>query len=172
MFSKFFPNAEEMSAYTFKKIQSDSDDDDQCDVIPKRKPTGLKAKRRKCCFRIFVKQENFLKRWAIRLSYLFETITIFLGAAVDEKTAAQKQKKSPIFGYPLSFFLNISQSQTTKARRLRFLPIDLAKNFEQNQSIFFLFLQPPATISAVSKTPKTISLSGESLVKSSPLRSL
>lgn len=32
MFSKFFPNAEEMSAYTFKKMQSDSDDDDQCDV--------------------------------------------------------------------------------------------------------------------------------------------
>jgi hypothetical protein len=32
MFSKFFPNAEEMSAYTFKQIQSDSDDDDLFDV--------------------------------------------------------------------------------------------------------------------------------------------
>jgi hypothetical protein len=28
----------------------------------------------------------------------------FLGAAVDEKTAAQKPKKSPNFGYPFSVF--------------------------------------------------------------------
>jgi hypothetical protein len=47
---------------------------------------------------------------------------------------------------------------------LRFLAIDLAKNFAQNPSIC-LFLEPPATISARSKTPKTVSLSGGSLVK-------
>jgi hypothetical protein len=46
---------------------------------------------------------------------------------------------------------------------LRFLAIDLAKNFAQNPSIR-LFLEPPATISAKSKTPKTVSLSGGSLV--------
>jgi hypothetical protein len=32
IFSKFFPNAEDNSAYTFEKIQSDSDDDDQWNV--------------------------------------------------------------------------------------------------------------------------------------------
>jgi hypothetical protein len=48
------------------------------------------------------------------------------GAAVDEKTAAQKPKKSQNFGYSLSVFLN--NSQTKKARQLRFSPIDLAKN--------------------------------------------
>jgi hypothetical protein len=74
----------------------------------------------------------------------------------------KKTKKIPNFGYPLSVFFYISQ--TTKARRLRFLAIDLAKNYAQNPSIC-LFLKPPATISAKSKTPKTASLSGESLVK-------
>jgi hypothetical protein len=55
-----------------------------------------------------------LKRWAI---YHFETIRIFLDAAVDEKTAAQKHKKSNNFGYPLSvFFSNISL--TKNSRRL------------------------------------------------------
>jgi hypothetical protein len=54
----------------------------------------------------------------MKIIFIFETIRIFLGAAFDEKTAAQKTKKIPNFGYPLSFFLNISQ--TTKARRLRF----------------------------------------------------
>jgi hypothetical protein len=87
--------------------------------------------------------------WRGGLSHHFETIRIFLGAAVDEKTAAQKTKKNPNFGYPLSvFFLNISQ--TTKARWLRFFEIDLAKNFAQNSSIR-LFLEPQATISAKSK---------------------
>jgi hypothetical protein len=57
------------------------------------------------------------------------------------------------------------QISATKARRLRFLAIDLAKNFAQNPSIC-LFLEPLATISAKSKTPKTPSLCGESLVKS------
>jgi hypothetical protein len=47
---------------------------------------------------------------------------------------------------------------------LRFLAIDLAKNISQNPSIY-LFLEPPATISAKSKPPKTVSLSGDSLVK-------
>jgi hypothetical protein len=47
---------------------------------------------------------------------------------------------------------------------LRFLAIDLAKHLAQNPSIC-LFLEPPATISAKSKTPKTVSLSGGSLVK-------
>jgi hypothetical protein len=57
------------------------------------------------------------------------------------------------------------QISATKARRLRFLAIDLAKNFAQNPSIC-LFLEPLATISAKSKTLKTASLCGESLVKS------
>jgi hypothetical protein len=34
----------------------------------------------------------------------FETFIIFLGATVDEKTAAQKPKKSKNFGCPLSLF--------------------------------------------------------------------
>ncbi len=46
---------------------------------------------------------------------------------------------------------------------------DLAKNFAQNPSIS-LFLEPPATISAKSKTPKTASLSGGTLVKSRYLK--
>jgi hypothetical protein len=64
------------------------------------------------------KHENVLKN----VSYNFEIIRIFLGAAVDEKTAAQKPKKSINFCYPLSVFFYISQ--TTTARRLRFSPID------------------------------------------------
>jgi hypothetical protein len=96
------------------------------------------------------------------LFHHFETIRIFLGEALDEKTAAQKPKKVQILATPSQFFFNISQ--TTKARRLRFLPINLAKNFAQNQSTF-KFLKPPATISATSKTHKTVSLSCESLVK-------
>ena len=46
------------------------------------------------------KHENVLKN----VSYNFEIIRIFLGAAVDEKTAAQKPKKSKNFGCPLSLF--------------------------------------------------------------------
>ncbi len=75
----------------------------------------------------------------------FKPIGLFLGAAVDEKTAAQKTKKVQISATPSQFFLNISQ--TTKARRLRVLAIDLAKNFAQKPSIC-LFLEPPVTISA------------------------
>jgi hypothetical protein len=82
---------------------------------------------------------------------------------LTRKLLHKKRKKSKFRLPPLSFFKNISQ--TTKARRLRFLEIDLAKNFAQNPSIGF-FLEPPATISATSKTPKTVSLSGGSLVKS------
>ena len=47
------------------------------------------------------KHENVLKN----VSYNFEIIRIFLGAAVDEKTAAQKPRQSQNFGYPLSVFL-------------------------------------------------------------------
>ena len=38
------------------------------------------------------------------LSHHFKTIRLFLGAAVDEKTAAQKPEKGQNFGYPLSVF--------------------------------------------------------------------
>ncbi len=108
--------------------------------------------------------KNIKMVWRDGLSHHFKPIGLFLGAAVDEKTAAQKtKKKSKISATPSQFFLNISQ--TTKARRLRFLAIDLTKHFAQNPSIC-LFLEPPATISAKSKTPKTVSLSGGSLVKS------
>jgi glycerol-3-phosphate dehydrogenase len=82
---------------------------------------------------------------------------------LTRKLLHKKRKKVQILATPSQFFKNISQ--TTKARRLRFLAIDLAKNFAQNPSIR-LFLEPPATISAKSKTPKTASLSGGSLVKS------
>jgi glycerol-3-phosphate dehydrogenase len=81
---------------------------------------------------------------------------------LTRKLLHKKRKKVQILATPSQFFKNISQ--TTKARRLRFLAIDLAKNFAQNPSIR-LFLEPPATIYAKSKTPKTASLSGGSLVK-------
>jgi hypothetical protein len=81
---------------------------------------------------------------------------------LTRKLLHKNRKKSSNFGYPLSVFLNISK--TTKARRLRFSPIDLAKNFAQNPPTS-KFLEPPATISAKSKNPKTVSLSGDSLVK-------
>jgi|688.fasta_scaffold627812_1 hypothetical protein len=51
--------------------------------------------------------------WRDGLSYHFKIIRLFLDAAVDEKTAAQKQKKSQNFGYPLSVFLI-----TTKLKKL------------------------------------------------------
>jgi hypothetical protein len=57
----------------------------------------------------------------------------FLGAAVDEKTAAQKAKKVKIAATPSQLFSYISK--TTKAMRLRFSPIDLAKNSAENPSI-------------------------------------
>jgi hypothetical protein len=82
---------------------------------------------------------------------------------LTRKLLHKKTKKKSKFRLPPQFFLNISK--ITKATRLRFLAIDLAKNFAQNPSIC-LFLEPPATISAKSKTPKTVSLSGGSLVKS------
>jgi hypothetical protein len=85
------------------------------------------------------------------------------GAAIDEKTAAHKHEKV-FFDYPSHFFSNISQNK--KAKRLRFSPINLAKNFTHNPH-FVLFLEPPAMTSAKSKTPKTISLRSRRLVKSS-----
>jgi hypothetical protein len=81
---------------------------------------------------------------------------------LTRKLLHKNRKKVKILATPSQFFLNTSK--TAKARRLRFLAIDLAKNFAQNPSIY-LFLEPPATISTKSKTPKTVSLSGDSLVK-------
>jgi hypothetical protein len=51
----------------------------------------------------------------------FQTISLFLGAAVDKKTAANKPKKVEISATPCSFFYI---SQTTTAKRLRFSPIE------------------------------------------------
>jgi hypothetical protein len=41
----------------------------------------------------------------ISLSHHFKTIRLFLGAAVDEKTAAQKPKKVKILTPPSVFFI-------------------------------------------------------------------
>jgi hypothetical protein len=70
--------------------------------------------------------KNIKTVWRDGLSHHFKTIRLFLGAAVDEKTAAQKPKKVKISANPSQFFLN--NSQTKKASWLRFSPIDLAKN--------------------------------------------
>ena len=47
---------------------------------------------------------GFVRFEEISLFHHFKTIRLFLGAAVDEKTAAQKPKKSQNFDNPLSFF--------------------------------------------------------------------
>ena len=67
---------------------------------------------------------------------LKDVAIIILGAAVDEKTECcyTKTEKSQNGGYLLVFFSNISQ--TSKARRLRFPLIDLAKNSAQNHPSF------------------------------------
>jgi hypothetical protein len=52
---------------------------------------------------------------------------------LTRKLLHKKRKKFQISATPSQFFLNISQ--ITKARRLRFSAIDLAKNFAQNPSI-------------------------------------
>ncbi len=46
--------------------------------------------------------------WRCWLSHNLKLITIFLGAAVDEKTCCTKTKKNLNFDIPHSFFLNIS----------------------------------------------------------------
>jgi hypothetical protein len=63
---------------------------------------------------------------------------------------------------PPQFISNISK--TAIAKRLRFSSIDLENNIEQNPSMF-LFLQPLAMISAKSKPPETVFLSGKPLIK-------
>jgi hypothetical protein len=83
-------------------------------------------------------------------SHHFKTIRLFLGAAIDEKTATQKPKKVKISATPSQFSSYISQ--TTKTRRLRFSPIDLANNSTHNRSISY-FLGPQVTISEKSKPP-------------------
>ena len=52
--------------------------------------------------------KNINMVWRNGLSHHFKTIRLFLGAAVDEKTAAQKPKKVKILATPSQFFFHIS----------------------------------------------------------------
>jgi hypothetical protein len=73
---------------------------------------------------------NGLKRW---VSHHFKQLDFFLVQQMTRKLLHKNRKNVKISETPFQFFSYISQ--TTNARRLRFLPIDLAKNFAQNPSI-------------------------------------
>ena len=76
-----------------------------------------KAKKMKKLWKIFSKiliakisasepsiKKNIKMVWSDGLSHHFKTIRLFLGAAVDEKTAAQKPEKVKISATPSQFF--------------------------------------------------------------------
>jgi hypothetical protein len=75
------------------------------------------AEKQRNFYEFFPKFQSLISRLLSRvlkknerggLFHHFEKIIIFLGAAVDEKTAAQKHKKSQNFGYPLSVFFKLN----------------------------------------------------------------
>ena len=109
-----------------------------------------------------------MKRWAHDFIFLnifniflfFSNNYIFVGAAVDEKTAEQKPKKSQNFGYPLSvFFIYLPNC---KSYTITVFTNRLSKKFRTKPIHQLIFRERRFP---KNQNPQIISLSGGRLVK-------